>query len=177
MYVANTCKYEKGRIKNSWEKVATLFSYYKSTEIFSGAQGQLTLQSVVWSGRISKSSDLPCMSSLPASMKRIGWKTGEKKWQHRFSHYNPMGAICCHENQIFDPIWLQNLTQPFPNPNDASDKISLWSARWLRKYSCLKMWTDARTDGLTDGRRLDWYTISSPWAFGSGELIMQSSNF
>ena len=23
----------------------------------------------------------------------------------------------------------------------------------------------------TDARRLDWYTISSPYAFGSGELI------
>ena len=25
-------------------------------------------------------------------------------------------------------------------------------------------------DGRTHGRRLDWYTISSPGAFGSGEL-------
>ena len=30
--------------------------------------------------------------------------------------------------------------------------------------------TDGRTDECTDGRRLDWYTISSPLAFGSGEL-------
>ena len=52
MYVTNSCKYEKYWIKNSWEKVATPFSHYKSMEIFSGAQGQLTLQSVVWSGRI-----------------------------------------------------------------------------------------------------------------------------
>ena len=22
----------------------------------------------------------------------------------RFPHYNPMGAICCHENQSSDPI-------------------------------------------------------------------------
>ena len=96
MYVTNTCKYEKDRIKNSWEKVATPFFHHKSTEIYSGAQGQLTLQSVVWSGRISKSFELSCMSSLPARMKRIGWKTAEKKWQHRFSHYSTMAAICCH---------------------------------------------------------------------------------
>ena len=32
------------------------------------------------------------------------------------------------------------------------------------------MFTDARTDGHTDGRRIDRYTISSPGAFGSGEL-------
>ena len=56
----------------------------------------------------------------------------------------------------------KNLMQPFPNPNDASDKIWLQSACWLWRYSCLKVWTHRR--------RLDWYTISSPRAFGSGEL-------
>ena len=29
---------------------------------------------------------------------------------------------------------------------------------------------DTQTDGCTDGRRLESQTISSPWAFGSGEL-------
>ena len=29
---------------------------------------------------------------------------------------------------------------------------------------------DGRTNGRTDGRRLESHTISSPWAFGSGEL-------
>ena len=29
---------------------------------------------------------------------------------------------------------------------------------------------EARMRERTDGRRLDWYTISSPRAFGSGEL-------
>ena len=47
MYVTNTCKYEKDQIKNSWEKVATLFSHDKSMETFFRPQGQLTLQSVV----------------------------------------------------------------------------------------------------------------------------------
>ena len=53
---------------------------------FSDAQGQLTLWSVVGSGRISNSSKLLCMSSLPVSMKRIPSRTTEKKWQHRFSN-------------------------------------------------------------------------------------------
>ena len=48
------------------------FTHYKSMGIFSDAQGQLTPQSVVRSGRISNSSELSCMSSLPAIMKRIG---------------------------------------------------------------------------------------------------------
>ena len=32
-------------------------------------------------------------------------KKAEKKWQDRFLHYKPMGAICCHGNQSFNPIW------------------------------------------------------------------------
>ena len=50
MHVIITCKYEKDRIKNSMEKVATPFFHYKSMETFSDAQGQLTPQSVVRSG-------------------------------------------------------------------------------------------------------------------------------
>ena len=42
--------------------------------------------------------------------------------------------------------------------NDASDKIWLQLAHWSQRYSSLKMFTD----GQTDGRRLDWYTTSSP---------------
>ena len=38
--------------------------------IFSDAQGQLTLLSVVGSGRISNSCKLLCMSQLPASIKK-----------------------------------------------------------------------------------------------------------
>ena len=72
MYVIITCKYEKDPIKKSREKVETSFSHYKPMGIFSEAQGQLTPQSVVQSGRNSNSSELSCISSLPASMKRIG---------------------------------------------------------------------------------------------------------
>ena len=73
--------------------------------IFSEDQGQLTPQSMVQSGQNSNLSKLSRMSSLPASMKRIGWKTAQKKWRHRFLNYNPMGAFCCHGNQSSDPIW------------------------------------------------------------------------
>ena len=38
----------------------------------------------------------------------------EKKWQHRFPHYNPMGAICCHGNQSSDPIWPKTLCSLTP---------------------------------------------------------------
>ena len=43
---------------------------------------QLTPLSVVQSGRKSNSSKILCMSSLPASIKRIGSKTTEKRWRH-----------------------------------------------------------------------------------------------
>ena len=99
MYVIVTCKYEMDPIKNSQEKVAHHFSHYKSMGIFSDAQGQLTPLSVVESGRIFNSSELSCMSSLPASMKKIGQKNGREKVATPFFHYNP---VCCHGNQWSD---------------------------------------------------------------------------
>ena len=47
------------------------FSHYKSMEFFSDAQGQLTPQSLFRSSRISNSSEMLWMFSLPASMKKI----------------------------------------------------------------------------------------------------------
>ena len=47
------------------------FSHYKSMGIFQIAQGQLTPQSLVRSGRISNSSEILWMFLLPASMKKI----------------------------------------------------------------------------------------------------------
>ena len=50
----------------------------------SDSQGQLTLQSVFGYCRISNSSELSCMSSLPVNMNRMGRKTAGKKCHHRF---------------------------------------------------------------------------------------------
>ena len=47
------------------------FSHYKSMGIFPDAQGQLTPQSLVRSGRIPNSCEMLWMFSLPASMKKI----------------------------------------------------------------------------------------------------------
>ena len=46
MYVIITCKYEKDPIKNSREKVETLFFPLKAMGIFLDIQGQLTPKSV-----------------------------------------------------------------------------------------------------------------------------------
>ena len=89
-------------------------------------------------------------------------KMKELKWSQGFPHYNPKGAICCWSDLA------QNLMESIPHPNDASDEIWLGSAGWSQRYSCLKVWTDWRTDG----HPLDSHPFSSPWAFGSGELKM-----
>ena len=77
------------------------FSHYKSMGIFQDAQGQLSPQSLVESGPNSNLS----LSSLPASMKKIQSKMKMLACSHHFPHYNPMGAIRCHEHQSSDPIW------------------------------------------------------------------------
>ena len=59
------------RLRTAEKKWRHHFSHYKPMGIFSDFQGQLTPQSVVQSSRNSNSSELSCMSSLPASMKRI----------------------------------------------------------------------------------------------------------
>ena len=59
------------------------FSHYKSMGIFPDAQGQLTPQSLVRSGRISNSFEMLWMSSLPASMNKIQSKRKALEWsQH-----------------------------------------------------------------------------------------------
>ena len=69
-----TCKNEKDPIKNKGSRVLTRFPHYKSMGVFSNAQGQLTPQSVVKSCRISNSSEILWLSSIPARMKKIGSK-------------------------------------------------------------------------------------------------------
>ena len=81
------------------------FSHYKSMGIFPDAQGQLTPQSLVRSGRISNSFELLQMFSLPASMKKIRSKMKALECIQHFPNYNPMGANRCHGHQSSYPIW------------------------------------------------------------------------
>ena len=48
-----------------------LISHYKYMGIFPDAQGQVTPQFKVWSGRISNPSEILWLSLLPARMKKI----------------------------------------------------------------------------------------------------------
>ena len=68
MVVLVTCKNEKDPIKNEGPRVfTTLYLNFSDAQ----ALGQITLESVVVSGRNSNSSKLSCMSLLPARMKVI----------------------------------------------------------------------------------------------------------
>ena len=72
MNVLVTCKYEEDPIKNRGARVLT--TLYVN---FSDAQGQITLELVVVSGRNLNSSKLSCMSLLPARMRMIESKMKE----------------------------------------------------------------------------------------------------
>ena len=72
MNVLVTSKYEEDPIKNRSARVFT--TLYVN---FSDAQGQISLESVVVSGRNLNSSKLSCISSLPARMRMIESKMKE----------------------------------------------------------------------------------------------------
>ena len=69
MNVLITYQYEEDPIKNSGARV--FITLYIN---FSDAQGQITLELVVVSGRNLNSAKLSCMSSLPARMRMIDLK-------------------------------------------------------------------------------------------------------
>ena len=67
---------------------------------FSDAQGQITLELVVVSGRNWNSSKLSCMSSLPARMRMIESKMKEVEFSQDFSHYKSMGIFPDAQGQL-----------------------------------------------------------------------------
>ena len=76
------------------------------------AQGHLTPKGVVRSGRISNSSKILCLSSLPASLTMIGSKLKALAWRDRFPYCKSMGAFCSMATS------LMKKKQPFPHPTD-----------------------------------------------------------
>ena len=67
---------------------------------FSDAQGQITLESVVVSGRNLNSSKLLCMSSLPARMRMIESKMKELECSQDFSNYKSIGIFQDAQGQL-----------------------------------------------------------------------------
>ena len=85
MHVLDTCKNEEDPIKMKALECSQDFSHYKCMEIFPDAQGQLPPQSFVRSSRISNSSEILWMSSLPASMKKIRSKMKALEWSQHYT--------------------------------------------------------------------------------------------
>ena len=78
-------------IKSKMKELECLqyFSHYKSMGIFPDAQGQLTPQSLVRSGRIANSSEMLWMPLLPASMKKLRSKIEALECsQHNISFFS-----------------------------------------------------------------------------------------
>ena len=104
MDVLITCKSEEDPIKNRGARVFT--TLYLD---FSDAQGQITLESVVVSGRNLNSSKLSCMSSLPARMRMIESKMKELECSQDYSHYKSMGIFSrrssAANSAVLGPIW------------------------------------------------------------------------
>ena len=143
------CKNEGTRV------VKTFYSHYKSMGIFPDAQGQLTHKSMVGSWRIFNPFEILWLSFLPASIKKNQSKMKELEWSQDFPHYNPM-------------------IRSYPKPN-AVNPPPQWCSWWnliMIGQLVSEIFMFESVDGRTDGRRLESHTISSPWAFGSGELKM-----
>ena len=95
MNVLVTCKYEEDPIKNRGARVVT--TLYSN---LSDAQGQITLESVVVSGRNLNSTKLSCMSSLPARMRMIESKMKELECSQDFSLKKSMGIFPDAQGQL-----------------------------------------------------------------------------
>ena len=105
MHVLVTCKNEDDRFKNEVARVFTRFLPLQVYGDFSRRSRAAYSAVLGRSGRISNSSEMLCMFSLPASMKKIRSKMKALECSQHFPHYNPMGAIRCHGHQSSDPIW------------------------------------------------------------------------
>ena len=91
------------------------------------------------------------------------------EWSQAFSHYNSMGAICCHGNQSSNPIWPKTYCSFSPTPVMLQIKFD---RNWPSGLRDIHVWNCLRTHGRTDGRTPDrpvYYKLTL-CAFGSGEL-------
>ena len=107
-----------------------------------------------------------CMSSLPASIKKIGSNTTEKRWRRRFPHISQWGISVAMETRVL----IQSAQKPY-----ADFPLPRWCYTWnlikigqlaseIFKFECVD------DDGRTDGRRPLVYYKLTMWAFGTEEL-------
>ena len=130
MVVLLTCKNKEDPIKNEGARVFT--TLYIG---FSDAHGQITLESVVVSGRNWNSSKLSCMSSLPTRMKLIHTKMKELERSQDFSHYKSMRIFQDAQGQLTP----KSLIESGPNLNFSEIlRLSLLPASMKKIQSKMK---------------------------------------
>ena len=116
----------------------TPFSHCKSMgNVLDLKAANFVVSDPIWPN--SNSYEILCMSSLPASIKRIGSKTTEKRWRHHFPHYKSIWAFCCHGNQSYDPICPKILSSLSPTqmmPHIKFDQDWPTSFRDLQVQKC-----------------------------------------
>ena len=125
MVVLLTCKNKEIPIKNEGTRVFT--TLYIG---FLDAQGRITLELVVVSGRNWNSSKLACMSSLPTRMKLINTKIKELEWSQDFSHYKSMGIFQDAQGQLTP----QSLVESGPNSNLSEILWLSWLPASMKKF-------------------------------------------
>ena len=107
---------------------------------FSEVQGQITLESVVVSGRNLNLSKLSCMSSLPARMRMIESKMKELESSQDYSHYKSMGIFSDAQGQLTpqslvrsgqisnssEMLWMFSLLASMKKTRSKMKALSLW---------------------------------------------------
>ena len=124
---------------------------------------------MVRSGRNSNSSEILSMS-LPASIKRIGSKTTEKRCKHRFPNFKSVGAFCCHGNQGFKSICPKTLCRLSATPVMLYIKFD---QDWPTGFRDIQVWKCGRR--RTDGRRSLVYYKLTRWAKNSPMPVIKMS--
>ena len=104
---------------------------------------------------MSNSSKILCMSSLPASMKRICSRIADKKWQHHFPHYKPMvffrrsraanSSVSIRIRANFE--LLQALMHVIITCKYEKDPIKTAEKKWQHRFSIITLSVAMETSG------------------------------
>ena len=116
--------------------------------------------------KISNSSKISSMSTLPASFTNIWSKLKEFWWWQALSQWKSLGLCVCHFKQGFHWNSMKTLHVCHQSPPEVCyrcENIEIC----LQTLEMIKGADGRRTN---DERRTDYYPLSSPGAFGPGEL-------
>ena len=129
----------------------------------SDAQGQITLETVVVSGRNWNSSKLSCMSLLPTRTKLIHTKMKELEWSQDFYHNKSMEIFPDAQGQLTP----QSLVESGPNSN-------LSEILWLSLLPASMKKIQLKIKALECSQDFSHYKSMGIFRFGQGQVTSQS---